>query len=303
MLVIKRIDLTEAIDRASYLPLVPSYTLADLAKPYDPEMPLMAFEAHDEGQLIGLAIASLLPGKQACEILSVFVAEPFRRRGIGTALFGYIKKSLEKEGCRIFGFDYPCDSPFTPIYDKILHHLHWSVPTLYFVGCHYRVAEFNPPWFQKSYPPFPKSIKIFPWSELKDHERELIERQIRQETFPALFSPFREESKIELLNSLGIRKGDQVIGWMITHRIDAETIRYTTLYIAEEYRLTHYAIALLIRAIKLQQSSSVPLSLFEVNIRLTEPAWWRFVKRRLMPYADRIEKRKLSRVVSTDNEE
>jgi hypothetical protein len=116
--------------------------------------------------------------------------------------------------------------------------------------------------------------------------------QIDQGRIHPLLNPFaNKEMPMETINSLGLRYQGEVIGWIITHRPNPETIRYSNLYVDPRFYFKGFAISLLIKSMQLHQlTPDVPHALFEVNLTETEPSWWNFVKRRLIPYATKTER-------------
>jgi len=97
-----------------------------------------------------------------------------------------------------------------------------------------------------------------------------------------------EEKIIEYTNSLGLRYKKEVIGWMITHRIAPDTIRYTSLYVDPEYQYKGPSIRLLIESMVLQTRSTIKWALFEINLDQINPSWYKFVQKRLAPYSQKI---------------
>lgn len=262
---------------------------------FDPslkESKLMGIEARASNELVGLAILESIPDKQVFRIQSFAIKDLYRRRGIGLHFFQLIENYLVHTlHCRAISCSYDELSPFAVAMEKILAHSGWPPAQLYFVRCHYKVQDFHPAWFETPYS-LPDKLEIFPWKQITSSEKERILHQTTQGTFSPYLSPFDEESTVEPLNSLGLRYQGLLIGWNITHRVDPNTISYSSLYIEKEFHLLGYAIFLLIQSIRLQQQSSIPRALFEVNLNRVDPAWWRFVKRRLLPYADQVEKKK-----------
>lgn len=116
---------------------------------------------------------------------------------------------------------------------------------------------FHPPWFEKKWP-LPSGCTIQPW---------------------------KKNPQDESLNSLGLFKDDQAVGWIETLRLDPDTIYYFKLSIDYPHRFTGASIALLAESIRRQQASTIPHSVFMINFGLVKPRWIRFIRRRLVPFA------------------
>lgn len=164
-------------------------------------------------------------------------------------------------------------------------HGDWKGPILYFTLYHFQVQEFHPPWFERDHP-FSKEYSLFPWDELTPHEKETIEHHLSQGRFLRTMDPFEHEA--EPLNSFGLRYRGEVVGWIITHRVNAETIAYSKLFVDLEHRHKGEVIKLLIKSIKAQQNSPVPYALFKVNHLKTGKRWREFIEKRLTPFARSI---------------
>ena len=241
--------------------------------------------------VVALAIAEVYEQGRSAQLFSFVVAEAFRGRRIGTALFKELQDILYAEGIHSLGFEYEQTSPFAPILEKILFHHHWLQPQLYLIRSRFKSVDFNPRWLNRSYA-VPGKVTLFPWAELSSEERQVVNWMDEQGHFIPALSPFQQEDRIEPVNSLGLRCEGRLIGWLITHRVNPETIRYSSLFLEREFLLSGYGIFLLVQSIQLQKQTDIPDALFEVNLEKIDPSWLRFVKRRLLPYAYSTEKMK-----------
>lgn len=291
---INHYDLAQLTEEARlyYRPFIIPSSLSTFDKIQNPEtFKLTVVEAKLENELRGVALIQFNVNNRTGELFSLFVQEEYRRQGIGTSLFKSFEDLLLKEGSRALGFQYNKEDPLSIAIDKILANQDWPPAKVYLIRCLFDVYQFNPPWFQKTYK-LAKGLKSSPWKKIRAPEKAHIKNFWEQGTFMPYLYPFNEEKTIDPINSLILRHKHQLIGWMITNRIDNKTIRYTSLYIDREYMLKGYAIILLMQAIHLQKKSGVQWAYFEVNLEHIDDSWWKFVKKRLIPYADRVEKMK-----------
>lgn len=274
-----------------YTPLIFPPALPLLTQVREPDAYWVVVEALQDGKPIGLAVAEFYPSIQTAQLFSLMVETPYRRQGIGLHLFRWIQNALIKqEGCRALTVEYEEDLPSAEALEKIFIHMQWAPPKIYLIRCWFeQVADFNPPWMHLPYR-LPPDMQFFPWPLLTPQERQTLLFQERQGRFLPYLSPFRNESHIEPLNSLGIRYHQTVIGWNITHRVNADTIRYSALYIDRDFQLIGYPIFLLIESMRLHKQSPISKALFEVNLEQTNPSWHRFIQRRLIPYASHVDR-------------
>lgn len=244
---------------------------------------------------IGVALATRFPHNKVADIEYMFVSPAYRHHQIGAQLFLFLEQELIKESCIGMTMVYPENEPTTPILEKLMRNSGWDKPRLFMIRCQFKVADFNPLWYvnlleKKNQWVNESEVCIFPWRELKLQERNLLYHQQEQGRIPLEISPFKEPEKIEYLNSLGLRYKEEVIGWIVTHRIEPEMIRYSSLYIHKEYQFLGYSMHLLCQAICLHKQSGVPFGMLEINVRQAAPSWMSFVKRRLIPYAASVVK-------------
>ena len=117
---------------------------------------------------------------------------------------------------------------------------------------------------------------------------------------PSFLSPLFDEDLIDLETSFGLRKEGAVVGWNIGIRPHPDTITYSKLHIDTELMQAGYGIQLIVHVIRQQKKLPIRNALFEINLDRIDPTWWRFVKKRLMPIASRIER--VNRAVRVVNE-
>ncbi|MES9939416.1 MAG: hypothetical protein ABW104_12900 [Candidatus Thiodiazotropha sp. 6PLUC2] len=111
-----------------------------------------------------------------------------------------------------------------------------------------------------------KGYSIFSWNELLPIDKEqILKRQNSKEWFPKELTPFQQESSIEWSNSLGLRFYDEVVGWLITHRVAEDVIQYTSLFVAQEHRTLATGILLIIESVRRHQETDVSRAIFQVR--------------------------------------
>lgn len=243
------------------------------------------FAAFVDSKVIGIILCKLNAAFKLGEIEWVFVVEEYRNRKVATMLFQRLTEEIVQIHYQLLLFSFSSESKFSKVFESFFASLNWYPPTVSHIHCRFDGFSFNPPWLQTSFQAEPSDFFIFPWKELSHFERERIEHQLEKGMVPQAISPFKDEVGVENLNSLGLRHKGAVIGWMITHRVTEDTIKYSSLYIQRQWQQVGIAIKLLSESIKLQKLSDVKWAILEVSVNLTEKSWMRFVERRLIPYA------------------
>lgn len=254
-------------------------------KVLDSHESIVAVGVHLGSQPVGLVLAetSTEQNQKIATILSLFVVPEHRGSGLGKSLLTYMENELIQLGCLQVNVVYVSNSS-TPHWEKILQKCNWSSPQIRMLVCSGLIANIKDAAWLKLANTLPSAYTIFPWVELTNQERESIqEQQATSPWYPEILSPWSEEEIIEPLNSLGLRYKDQVVGWMITHRVAEDTIRYTKMFVRKDLQSLGRAISLLAKAIKLQldtrEDSKAVFTVFADNTEMIK-----FVDKRLAPY-------------------
>lgn len=196
---------------------------------------LVAFAAQSD-RPAGLVLARVQPDNESAEVLSLYVALPYRSQGVGTALMAHLETELVQRAVRQAWLVYPTGKQSTPALERLLARRRWGTPLprmhLYQVG-HKSVAPLlDSAWMQPRR--LPAGYDIVPWIEISEAERMRLQQWERDGEFPAMLTPFQNEDCIDNVSSLGLRYRNVVVGWMINHRLAPHTLRFCTLLVDPE---------------------------------------------------------------------
>ncbi|MBA3956858.1 MAG: GNAT family N-acetyltransferase [Parachlamydiaceae bacterium] len=250
-----------------------------------PDTLLLGVRQHD--QPVGILVAALSPLIRLANVKWLFVNEQHRRQGVATQLLQFLQALLKAENYQLALLSYPGKHLISSGIEQLLHKLEWHAPRCSQIHCRFDEAKFNPPWLNQTYV-VPTGFQEFLWNDISAHDRESVKGQLEQGQMPAELSPFENEELLEPLNSLGLRYKGHIVGWVITHRISPDTIRYDSLYIHRGWQQGGAALRLLCHAIQLQKEAHVHWAELTVNVSLVEATWLRFLERRLIPYAQDV---------------
>ncbi|MUH01781.1 GNAT family N-acetyltransferase [Scytonema sp. UIC 10036] len=246
------------------------------------EGPIVAVGANSNQKPIGLAMAEIVPNNQS-NILSIFVDASHRNQGIGTALLEYLLKELKLRNCQSAQIIYVTGKPTTIALERILAKNNWTSPKPRMLVCNCDRQMLKAPWLQKEYP-LATEFTIFPWTELTEQDRLRLNDRFKNETWiPELLNPLAHDNNFEPLNSIGLRYRDEVVGWIITHRLSPTTIRYTCSYIRPNLQRLGRILALYSESIKRQAANP---DIFEAiwTVPFIYSSMIDFVKRRMANY-------------------
>lgn len=287
------LDLPSLLQSPDYSALIHPFVLSRLRSP-SPDTHWVAVEARWEGELAGLSLSEVYPIQHAALSDSLVIHPSHRGRGIGRQLFAFTEDLLVQEE-RVGKIDvrYEQTDPLAPALEKILASLGWPPAKMFLIRCHFDVQTFDTPWIHHT-SRLPPSMSIFTWKDLKPEERKQIEHWGEQGRFLAYLSPFREETNISKETSVGLRQDGLVIGWCITRWLSPSTICFYSLFIDRSFFHSGLGIQLLNESIRRVKQLPIPDAVLEINLMEIDLSWWRFVKKRLIPIAKRVERIKKS---------
>jgi GNAT superfamily N-acetyltransferase len=242
--------------------------------------PLLAVAALVAGAPVGLAVAESRPGHPA-DVVSLRVDPRHRRRGVGGELLRRLEVAAERAGAEHVQGSFRSGWASRPAIERLLVRGGWSAPQpslhLFRIGRESAPAEALP-----EPPPLPEGCEIFPWSALSGEERErILARQAEVPWYPDVLSPFQEAPRLEPRVSLGLRRGGEVAGWLIGHRVSHDTLQYSTLFVTPELQRLGVGLALMAEARRRRTATDYEFAIFAVdprNRRMLE-----LVERRLAP--------------------
>lgn len=241
----------------------------------------LAWGAYKQKEWIGIVLAKQEADR--AEILFLFVKEEVRNQGIGTFLMKKMQAELAKRNCTVATLLHLTKRASHAAFTKILEKCHWVLtsPNMFF----YEYDFENKPHLISLLPKLklPSQFSISDFETHSSTEKNFLEQQ-KGILYPKQLSPFQDEELIEPLNSLWLRHHDQIVGWMITHRIYFDTIRYTTLFVAKEMQPQGRAIPLFLEAIsrQLQFKETIPYAIQAIPAQFEGMV--KFAQKRLAPF-------------------
>ncbi|MBW4508807.1 MAG: GNAT family N-acetyltransferase [Scytonematopsis contorta HA4267-MV1] len=270
----------------------PSYRF--LLQEFQPDSSTLAIAAVDEvNKPVGLGLAESSSESEFAEILSIFVSPNYRNRGIGNGIIAKLQEELYLRGCSGARLSYTTGQPTTKALERILQKQDWLSPQAQQIVCKWNCQVTQVPWLQKSFR-LPSEFKIFPWVEITDEERLALKKEQEENPWiPSDLDPFINEEDFEPLNSLGLKYHEKVVGWLLTHRISPDTIRYTCSFVRPDLQRMGRVIPLYQEATQRQsQIPDIPNVIWTVPA--SHPAMINFAKRHMAPYLNSLQEIRVS---------
>jgi GNAT superfamily N-acetyltransferase len=240
---------------------------------------------------VGLGLVEIVPGDAAC-LRSVYVAPDLRRRGHAGELLERLEAATRERGEAELRGVYMTGEPNVPAIEGLLAKQGWDPPQLrmYLLRSNLESID-RARWMRRHR--LGSEFEIFLWKDLTGAERDaLLARQathpVSREVFPFSFSP-----EIEPHTSLGVRRGGEVVGWVVNHRYDDRTVRFTASHMRDEYQKLGGLIAAYAESIDRCRPVGFTDAIWTVPVEF--PRMVAFARRALFPYAISIRETRGSR--------
>jgi cytochrome P450/GNAT superfamily N-acetyltransferase len=185
-------------------------------------------------QPAGLALAEIWKVGEKATLRSLYVEPEHRRRGVATGLMSEIEEVLRNRGCESVEVIYMTGKPSTQAVEQLLENGGYGVPQL-----RSGLAKLSSealttlPWAKRT--ELPPGFTICPWAEISDKQRAGIEESQRTKPWiPEELSPSHFEMGLHLPTSLRLCYHDQVVGWLLTHQLNATTLRFSSVWIRRD---------------------------------------------------------------------
>lgn len=199
---------------------------------------------------------------------------------------GYLLRGLEEQSkhkrLRIVNLFFNEKGPEAPILHKALAKENWSQPELWVVSCYFD-KSFDPPWLHANFR-LPKNFSFCSWESLSSEQISKLKEQERRAQFPLTLSPLRHE-EMDPKFSLFLLDDEEVVGWVITRRVDSSYLSYDAIYVDPKYKMIGLTIPLMAESIKQVMRSTIPGAIIDTYVTLYEPYWVEFMKKRLQPHS------------------
>lgn len=247
---------------------------------------LLGLSAMAAGVMVGFAIAERRADGGA-QLLSLKVDPAWRRRGIGTGLLQRLMVFLAKEGIAPLSLRYKASPEISACFEPILSRLGWSPPRTDFVlleGRSDQLAAID--WSDRF--PITAPYSLLPWSQLSEPQR----AQAAALDAPSELQPPADPRGLEPAICLALLHHNSPVGWLLAHRTGADSVRYSSLYVAPAHRGQARALALLAEGFRRQHAAAIPTARAAIDRRNT--AMLRLLKRHLGAHLLAIGRSRLS---------
>ena len=244
-------------------------------------------------QPAGLILAQIEPNKHSIELLSIYVKSHLRSQGMANAMLGRLEEESLRRGIKSVHCSYTTGQPSIIALEKLFKKRDWTRPQIrqFIYKCDRKIL--NALWLHQEYN-LPSSFSFFLWKDITSEEkRKIMERQETERWIPQDLIPFQYEKSFEPLISIGLRYQDEIVGWLITHRIINNTIRYTCGFVQKELQAFGLIFPLYIEVAK-RQASFFPSYNASWAVPIAHKSMVSFAQKNLAPFTISSEQSKYS---------
>jgi GNAT superfamily N-acetyltransferase len=240
--------------------------------------PHVAFRAVEDGRTLGVGYGEI-DNEQTGHIRSLCVSGAHRKKGIGAALLRALEQHFAALGCSASQIAYMTEKPSTIAIERMLRSCGWGASEFDTLFCKIDERMLNW-WAYQRESWLPEDFTLVDWTALTSEDRDYIQQtQSEQPWIPEDLVPFQYEENFEPLNSFFLRHNGKPIGWMITHRLNADTIRYTCSFVSFDLQRRLRVLPIYHEAYRRQHAAGIPYALFmvprkhEAMVKFTRKHW------------------------------
>lgn len=241
---------------------------------------LVAFAAFENDEPVAFSLGLWLEAIQRCSLFFLSGKSDFF-----PDLLIFITQTAKKAGLQVVSLSH---EEGDVAIEAALEAAGWTKSRRCYFKClvdtHMKVL---PKWFSEKRR-YPLGMQEFHWKKLRESERESLHMDLSQGRIPETISPFHREDLLEPMNSLGVRFKGEVMAWSICHRVAPDRIRHVAFYVRPPFRQELYAVKPMVESLMLQRKSPIRWAEFIVNNDTTERTWESFVKKRMIPFVDKV---------------
>jgi len=222
---------------------------------------LLGVAAMVEARMAALAIAEMRGDTGIATLRSLMVAPALRRRGVGTRLLAHLERMLAQRGVSEIVVRYQAAGSVVASFEPMLERLGWSKPQSDFVLIKESAANADKaPWHERYALRAP--YEVVPWPELTASD---VATMPTLGAPPALL-PASGREPIEPSVSVALRHAGRLVGWAVAHRVDSETVRYSSVYVVPAHRVRGQGLALMAHAFQRHKASGIPRGIAAINL-------------------------------------
>jgi len=207
-----------------------------------PILPLASTSYDGFGKPTGLVLGCLPVGPQhpesdlpnEPELLSIYVTPEARHQGHGTVLIRHLEHRVRTAGSSRLSTVYMTRAGETDSLEHVLRRCNWSIPetrSCVYKGTLHQMQSM--PWYVTT---MPRHFDICRWVDVSREEISRL-RESQMATgwiMPSLVPWYYEGGAIDPTSSVGILYRNEIVGWILNHKIGDNVLRFTCAFVRRD---------------------------------------------------------------------
>lgn len=215
---------------------MPQFLFPDLSKQQTRiQKPFIGVLAIKNRQPIGLILASSESTQTIYRVHSFLVHPSFRQQRIGRNLVQQLEKNIQQRGAKRIEGMYRSHWQSLPFIQQIIKQQQWTEPKAQLIFANGKVANALAYFGKSGYKS--NTFSFLPFTQLEKYDIEYIQKkQTHNQWFDPNLDPFIAQKTIHPECSFLFKKEGEIIGWIVSHHLQADLNEITAFFIDEKYR-------------------------------------------------------------------
>jgi GNAT superfamily N-acetyltransferase len=235
-----------------------------------------------DGRPIGLALIEN-QARDCGNLRSIWIEPEYRRQGIARQLLQQVEEMVVARGRRRLETVYMDTLPEVNAFESLLRGAGWESPHTRMYVLQSDLAHINQAGWMKNPPILEPEYELRPWEEVSAAEKKAVAalRIYSKEVWPE-----NSGSNYDRPTSMAIRKGGELVGWIVNHPYAPGVLRFTCSYLRDDLQGRGRMVAVMAESVRRMGPAGYHRGIWAVPMEF--PRMVAFSKRRLFPFATEI---------------
>ena len=231
---------------------------------------------------VGLALAAPTGAPGGGELLSLYVDQDYRRRGVAGELMRQTLAACAARGAAEISATYMSGQAGTAAVERIFESSGWDAPEtrMLVVRCSLESIK-AAPWLNRF--TVPPGYEVLPWVEVGAAERAAIRDSHAHKPWVATdLMPFDFEQGIEPITSVALRVKGEILGWCLNHVV-GDVLRYTCSFVRRDLQRLGRILLLYNEAVARMPAAGMSVGMWTVPVG--HAGMMSFARKHMQPYS------------------
>lgn len=231
-------------------------------------------------------LALLTPSADAAGaalLLSIFIRQDQRRRGLGTRLLQRAEEIAAARGFRELTAVHMTSLPEAHAFEALLRRAGWEPPRLRMYVLRSNLELINRSGWMRRPPALEPEYSLRPWAEVTEEEKLAA---AAKSSYHPLIWPGNYPEDYDGHSSLAVRKSGELAGWIINHPMNPRLLRFTCSWLRADLQGRGRMAAVMAASIRRAGEGGYTDGSWTVPTEF--PGMVAFARRRLFPYCTEV---------------